>query len=195
MSYRINDQIKAPKLRVIGDDGKQLGILPRDEALDNAKKLGLSLIEIAPLASPPVAKMTDLGKFRYQEEKKLRSQQKRAKGGELKEIRFSPFIAENDFRTRLERVKEFLAEKNKVKVVVVFTGRQMGSTRFGYLIIRRILDILGESVITDMEPKFFGRHLITILSPLSHKKVEPNLEREEKANAKSKNKKITIKKI
>jgi len=196
VSYRINDQIKAPELRVIGDDGKQLGILPRDKALESAKKLGLSLIEIAPQAKPPVAKLTDLGKFRYQEEKKLRSQQKKAKGGELKEIRFSPFIAENDFNIRLARIKEWLGEKFKVKIVIIFTGRQMGSTRFGYQIIKRILDVFGEGVITDMEPKFFGRRLMTIISPLSHKKVENNnIEQKELNNAKSKNQKIVNKKI
>lgn len=176
MSYRINDQIRAEKLRVIAGDGKQLGILPRDEALAKAKESGLALIEIAPTASPPVAKIVDLGKFRYQEEKKLRSQQKKVKGGEIKEIRFSPFIAENDFNFRIERIREFLADKDKVKVVVAFTGRQMGSTRFGYLLIKRILEILGDSVITDMEPKFFGRHLITIISPLGKRKVEENAE-------------------
>ena len=172
MSYRINYQIRAEKLRVIDGAGKQLGILTRETALAKAKSLKLALIEIAPAANPPVAKIVDLGKFRYQEEKKLRSQQKRAKGGEIKEIRFSPFIAENDFNFRIERIREFLSDKDKVKVVVVFTGRQMGSTRFGYLLIKRILDILGGTVITDMEPKFFGRHLITIISPLGKKRVE-----------------------
>ena len=176
MSYRINEQIQAGKLRVIDGNGKQLGILPREEALAKAKSSGLTLIEIAPTAKPPVAKIVDLGKFRYQEEKKLRSQQKKAKGGEIKEIRFSPFIAENDFNFRIERIKEFLSEKDKVKVVVVFTGRQMGSTRFGYELIKRILGILGDSVITDMDPKFFGRHLITIISPLGKKRVEVNAE-------------------
>lgn len=176
MSYRINEQIRAAKLRVIASDGKQLGIITRDEALAQAKSSGLTLIEIAPQALPPVAKIVDLGKFRYQEEKKLRSQQKKAKGGEVKEIRFSPFIAENDFNIRLERIKEFLSEKDKVKVVVVFRGRQMGSTRFGYSLIKKILDILGDTVVTDMEPKFFGRHLITIISPLGKKKAETNAE-------------------
>ena len=171
MSYRINEQIRAEKLRVIGDDGKQLGILTRLEALEKAKSSGLSLIEIAPSANPPVVKLTDLGKFKYQEEKKLRSQQKKSKGGEIKEIRFSPFIAENDFNFRIGRIKEFLSEKDKVKIVVIFTKRQMGSTRFGYQLIRKILDILGDGVLMDMEPKFFGRYLITTISPHGNKKI------------------------
>ena len=172
MSYRINEQIRAPELRVIGDNGKQLGTLKREIALEKAKSSGLSLIEIAPTANPPVAKIVDLGKFRYQEEKRLKNQQKKSKGGEVKEIRFSPFIAENDFNFRLGRVRDWINEKNKVKVVVVFTGRQMGSARFGYELIKRILGILGDEVITDMEPKFFGRHLITTLSPIGKKKKE-----------------------
>ena len=112
----------------------------------------------------------DFGKFRYHEEKKLREQQKKSKTAELKEVRFSPFIAENDYNIRLTKVKEFLAQKNKVRLVVVFRGQQMGSKRFGYELLKRLLNELGNSVAVDMEPKFFGRHLIMIVSPLTKKK-------------------------
>ena len=167
----------------MGDDGKLIGELTRDEAIKRAKEAGLSLVEIAPNAAPPVAKIVDFGKFRYQEEKKLRKQAKGAKGGEVKEIRFSPFIAENDYNTRLERVKEFLAEKNKVKIVVVFLGKQMGSKPFGYKLIEKIKGNLGDSIAVDMEPKFLGRHLVTIISPLAGGKT----------NAKTENKEVTDK--
>ena len=164
--WRTDMQIRAPEVRLIGEDGKQEGIVQITDALTRAKGAGLTLVEISGSATPPVAKIVDFGKFRYQEEKKLRKQAKGAKGGELKEVRFSPFIAQGDYETRLKRVKEFLAEKNKVKVVVVFLGRHMGSKPFGYKLIGRILGDLGEGVTTDMEPKFLGRHLITIISPL-----------------------------
>lgn len=164
--------ITATELRVIGEDGKLLGVMPKSEAISKAKEKGLTLIEIAPGAVPPVAKIADFGKFRYQEEKKIKKQQLKAKGGEVKEIRFSPFIADNDYETRLSRVREFLKEKNKVKIVVVFLGRQMGSQRFGYLLIDRIMKNLGEGISVDMPPKFLGRHLVTIISPYGKNKNE-----------------------
>ncbi|MCX6704076.1 MAG: translation initiation factor IF-3 [Candidatus Woesebacteria bacterium] len=99
--WRTDYQIRASSLRVIGSDGKLIGVLSKDEAIKKAKALNLTLVEIAPNATPPVAKIVDFGKFRYAEEKKLRAQQKKVKGGEVKEIRFSPFIAENDFKVRV----------------------------------------------------------------------------------------------
>jgi len=172
ISWRVNEQIRAEKLRVIGPDGKQIGLLTKQEALEKSKKEGLDLIEIAPQAVPPVAKIINFGKFRYQEEKKRRQEAKRAKSAELKEIRFTPFIAENDYNIRLVRIKEFLAEKNKVKAVVVFKGRQLGSKQFGYSLLKRLVEEFKESVVVDMEPKFIGRHLIMIISPVNRPKIK-----------------------
>lgn len=157
---------------MIGADGKQLGVMKTAEAIAKARKENMTLVEIAAKATPPVAKIVEFGKFRYTEEKKLRKQQKKAKSGELKEIRFSPFIAEKDYETRMKRVREFLEDKNKVKVVVVFMGRQMGSKDFGYGLIKRIVQDLGNSIAMDMEPKFLGRHLVTIISPVLKKTVK-----------------------
>jgi translation initiation factor IF-3 len=168
--WRTDDQIRVPELRVIDSDGKQLGVIKREEALEAAKKQGLTLVEVAPTAKPPVAKIVEFGKFRYQEEKKLKSQQKKTKGSELKEVRFSPFIAENDFNTRLKRVTEFLEEKNKVKLTVTFTGRQMGSKPFGYALLKKIVDGYGDRITVDMQPKFLGRYLMMIISPLNKSK-------------------------
>lgn len=184
--WRLNESIRAPEVRAIGSDGKQLGILKIREAIDKAREQGLSLIEIAPNANPPVCKIADFGKFRYQEEKKARREQKKIKGGEVKEIHFSPFIAENDFNVRLNRVKEFLSEKNKVRLVVAFRGQQMGSKKFGYDLLNRIYSILGETITVDMEPKFLGRNLISIISPVSKKTVKKE-EIKEKQNEETKN--------
>lgn len=162
--WRTDYQIRANSLRVIGSDGKLVGVLEKNEAIKRAKEAGLTLVEIAPNAVPPVAKIVDFGKFRYAEEKKQRREAKGIKGGEVKEVRFSPFIAENDFQTRLNRVKEFFEDKNKVRVVVVFKGPQMRVKHTGYDVINKIKAEFGENVATDMEPKFLGKHLVTVLS-------------------------------
>lgn len=179
--WLINDRIKSPELRVVGSDGKQLGILKKEEALKKAKESGLTLVEIAPMAKPPVAKIVDFGKFRYQEEKKVKKEALKTKSSELKEIRFSPFIGESDYNTRLKRVKEFLTEKNKVKVTVVFKGQQMNSKQFGYDLLKKIYKSLGNSISIDMEPKFLGRHLVTIISPVN----KPIIKKDEKNKTQS----------
>ena len=153
--------------------GEQIGVLTLEEALAKAQKAGLDLVEIAPKAKPPVARIVDFGKFRYEQEKKLREAKKKSKAAELKEVRFSPFIAEGDYMTRMARVSEFLKQGSKVRLVVVFKGRHMDSKKFGYRLIERILGYLGENDLTvavDMEPKFLGRHLATVISPLKKMK-------------------------
>jgi translation initiation factor IF-3 len=170
--WRTNNQIRAPELRVIGPEGKQLGVLKTIDALKKANELNLDLIEIAPNANPPVAKIFNFGKFRYSEEKKLRKLKKVSKSGELKEIRFSPFIAQHDYQTRIGRIKEFFNERSKVKIVVVFKGREMNSKKFGYQLIDKIKDNFEGKISIDMEPKFFGRHLVTIMSPVTKKIIK-----------------------
>ncbi len=179
--YKSNEQIRAAKLRVIGSDGKQIGILGKDEALKKAREGELDLVEIAPNANPPVAKIVNLGKFIYQEEKKLKKQ--KAKASELKEIRFSPFIGDADYETRLKRVREFLRDRDKVKLTVVFKGRQLGSKSFGYGLLDKIVENLGEKAHVDSQPKFFGRHLSMVVSPRGG------------ANAKTEDKKIDNKEV
>jgi len=163
--WQINERISAPTLRVLDSQGVQIGIISRDEALKIAKEKGEDLIEIAAKAVPPVAKIIEFGKFRYQEEKKAKEAQKKSKPSELKELRFTPFIGEGDYQTRLKRSIEFLKDKNKVKLVVYFKAKQLGSKPFGYDILKRILKELGEGINIDMKPKFLGRNLIMIISP------------------------------
>lgn len=172
--WRINEQVRGTELRVIDEQGKQVGVIPKEKALELAKQKDEDLIEIAPNANPPVAKIISFGKFRYQEEKKERELSKKTKTSELKEVRFSPFIAENDFQTRFSKVKGFLDDKNKVKLTVVFTYKQLaGSKRFGYDILAKITNQLKERISIDMQPKFLGKYLTMIISPkLSAKKEE-----------------------
>lgn len=175
---RINHQIRYPEVRVLGEDNKQIGVMSSQEAFAHAQELGLDLVEIAPQALPPVVKIIELGKFKYEQEKKERAQKKNAKAGELKEVRFSPFIGDHDFDTRLERIKEFLEESSKVRIVVVFKGRQLGSKQFGYEIIGRVLKELEGKVQQDAEPKFLGKHLMTVISPVKGKKASESSEME-----------------
>lgn len=191
--WRTNEQIRVPEVRLIGEDGKQVGVVTKDAALAQAKKAGLDLIEVAPLAKPPVVKIENFGKFRYREEKKLQKAKKGAKGSEVKEIRFSPFIAEHDFETRIERIEEFLADSNKARIVVVFKGRQMGSKDFGYNLLKKVLSRFEGKVSVDMEPKFLGRHLAMVISPLNRsvksqeKPVSKEIKAEKVENKEEKN--------
>lgn len=158
---------------MVSSDGKQIGVLPTYEAIKKALDEGLTLVEVAPNAKPPVAKIVDLGKFKYEEEKKARKEKKGIKGGDTKEVRFSPFIGEHDYKTRLKRVEEFLNDKDKVRLVVVFTRRQMGSKQFGYNLLNKIATSFGERIGVDMQPKFLGKHLMMVISPKNVvKKVE-----------------------
>lgn len=164
-NWRLNEKISATELRVLDFEGKQIGVMKKEEALKLALEAGVDLIEIVPNAKPPVAKIIDFGKFRYQEEKKLKEAQKKSKPSDLKELRFTPFIGDGDYNMRLNRIDEFFKEKHKVKLVVYFKIKQLGSKQFGYNIFNRIIKDLGEGFNIDMKPKFLGRNLIMIISP------------------------------
>lgn len=166
--WRLNQNIPAQQLRVLDAEGKQVGVITKQEALQLAKDQGIDLIEIVPAANPPVAKLMDFGKFRYQEEKKQKEVAKKSKPSELKEIRFTPFIGEGDYKTRVKRIDEFLKDRHKVKLTVYFQTKQLGSKPFGYKIFERVLTELGkEGINIDMQAKFLGRNLQMIISPTS----------------------------
>lgn len=163
--YRINQYIRADRVRVVDEEGKQVGILPLREALEKAQKIGLDLVEIAPTASPPVCKIIDFKKFKYLESKKAREARKKAKKGEVKEIRLSPFIAKKDLEFRLGRAEEFLKEGDKVKVTVRFFGRQITRKEFGYELLKKFIKDLSYLSTIEQEPRFVGRQLVMLLSP------------------------------
>ncbi len=171
----------APKLRVIDSKGEQLGVLTRIEALEKAKQLGQDLIEIAPAAEPPVAKIADFQKFRYEENKKERVSKKGASVGGLKELWLSPRIAEHDLKVRLVRTEEFLKEGYKVKFTVKFKGREMAHPELGRQVLQEALSLLGDKVAVDKEAKFEGRKLSMIVGKGRKDK-----------NAEAENKKINI---
>jgi len=171
-NWRVNHQIRASELRVISGDGKQLGVISLQDALRKAEEEGLDLIEVAPNAKPPVARIVELGKFRYLEEKRQQKEKRGSKSGDTKEIRLSPFIAEHDLENRLARINEFLKERNKVRLVVRFKGREMGSKQFGYNLLGKVKSRIETGINIDMEPKFLGRNLMMVVSPSNKIKVE-----------------------
>lgn len=142
-----------------------MGVLTRDRALEKAKEWELDLIEIAPQADPPVARIFDFQKFRYEEGKKERGSKRGGEGG-LKELWLSPRIAEHDLNVRLDRTREFLNEGHKVKLTVKFKGREMTHPELGHKVLQEALAVLGEKVVVEREPRFEGRRLSMILTKI-----------------------------
>lgn len=167
--YRTNERIFAQQLRVIDANGKQIGILPRSEALEKSRSQELDLVEIAPTAKPPVVRIIDFKKFLYQEEKKRREEKRKAKTSETKEVRLGPFMDDHDLDTKTRRAREFLEENNKVKLVVRFKGRQMGHPEFGHKVIGKAIESLSDISKIDIAPRFEGRQLVSMLSPQRHR--------------------------
>ncbi len=163
--YRINERIFASTLRVLDPEGKQIGVLPRFEALKKAQELGVDLVEIAPMASPPVVKVIDFKKFLYQESKKKNEEKKRSKISETKEIRLGPFMNDHDLNTMIRRGTGFLEDNDKVRLIVKFMGRQIAHPEFGKTIMQKVIDALSGMSKLEREPHFEGKQLIAILSP------------------------------
>jgi len=170
--YRLNQYIQAPQIRVVDDKAKQIGVMKKEEALKMAQERGLDLVEVAPTAQPPVVKLIDFKKFKYLEEKKRRQEKKSAKGGEIKEIWLTPFIAKGDFDFRLKKGQEFLKEGDKVKVTVRFVGRQITRKEFGQEILRKFTAELKNWSTAEHEPRWAGRNLFVTLASAVGKKVQ-----------------------
>lgn len=170
--YRINHFIRAGKVRVLDELGKQIGIMALNEALSEAQKQEKDLVEIAPSANPPVCKIIDFKKFKYLEDKKQQKEKRKNKRTELKEIRLAPFIAENDLNFRTNRAVEFLTQGNKVKITIRFQGRELSKKEFGYDLIKKITERLSSIAQIETPPKFLGRQLETTYKALKKGKNE-----------------------
>lgn len=169
--YRINRQITAKKLRVIDENGKQIGIVPLDKAFSLSEGKGLDLVEIAAKADPPVARILNFKKFLYEEKRRSREAKKKLKEVELKEIRVGPFISAHDLKTRLDQAREFFRDGNHVKITIKFTGRQMAHTEFGYKLLEKIKNELNEVAKIEREERFEGRNLTTFFSPVKQSRT------------------------
>ncbi|MEC9364424.1 MAG: translation initiation factor IF-3 [Sinimarinibacterium flocculans] len=162
---RRNHQILAPRVRVIADDGAQLGILPTREALLKAEDAGLDLVEVSPNADPPVCKIMDYGKYLYQKDKAQQAAKKKQKQIQVKEIKFRPTTEEGDYQTKFRSISRFIEEGDKVKIVVRFRGREMAHQELGMQVMNRLREELGELVQVEQFPKMEGRQSVMVISP------------------------------
>ncbi len=163
--HRINDRIRVPEVRVIGSDGSQLGILEIKQALRTAEDQGLDLVEIAPEAQPPVCKIIDYGKFIYAQEKKLRESRKKQHQTRVKEMRFGPQMAEHDYQFKLNLVKDFLTNRDKVKISMRFRGRQMNHIDLGRKLMERFVQDVTPLATVESQPRMEGRVMHMLISP------------------------------
>lgn len=159
----VNHQIKSRSLRVIDESGQQLGVLTKEEALKLAQEADLDLVEISPNADPPVAKIIDFGKFNYQRTKQLQKNKRNAKVQELKQMRYGLKIGEHDLQVKNGKVKQFLESGNKVRITVVYRGRELAHKEIGYTLLDRIVEQLGEGVVKEHEPQFAGKQLSVVV--------------------------------
>ena len=164
MSHQINDEIRDREVRLISDTGEQLGIMSAREALAKAEEANLDLVKISPTANPPVCKLMDYGKFKFEQTKREKEARKNQHVVEIKEVRMSPSIDVNDFNVKLRNAQKFLAEGNRVKVTVRFRGREMAHTDIGRDLLLKFAEQCGEVATLDKDPKLDGRHMSIFLS-------------------------------
>ncbi len=166
---RRNDQIRARELRVIGAEGEQLGILNRLDALNMAKEAGLDLVEVAATADPPVCRIMDYGKFRYETQKKKQEAKKRQVVVQIKEIKLRPKTDEHDYQTKLTHIRRFLEDGDRCKVTIFFRGREIVHKDRGQLVLDRIIEETKDVAKVEQEARAEGRTLHMMLSPLPKK--------------------------
>lgn len=162
---RTNEDIRVREVRLVGADGSQLGIIPTIEALEMAQQQGVDLVEVAPQAKPPVCKLLDYGKFKFEQEKNARDARKKQKLLKLKEVRMQPKIEKHDLAFKTKHIQDFLTDGSKVKVTIRFRGRELAHTELGQVVLERILDMLEIPVVIDRKPMMEGRFMSMILSP------------------------------
>ncbi len=162
---RINQEIKSDQIRLISSDGEQLGVVPLQEALNKADNVGLDLVEISPNTNPPVCKILDYGKYVYEKQKLDKKNKKKQHVIHVKEIRVRPNTGDHDLLTKLSRAKKFLEAGDKVKITVMYRGREMARQDMGVDTLNRVVDILDDFAEIDKQANMEGRRLSLILSP------------------------------
>lgn len=167
---RINGKIRAREVRVIGPDNKQIGVMSLNEALTLARSHGVDLVEIAPTATPPVCRVVDFGKFRYEQAKKDKESKKHQHSTIVKEVQLSPRIDPHDLGVKTDHAVDFLCEDMKVKVVLKFRGREMAHTEFGFQVINKFIADIAPYGHPDFQPKLVGRSITLMISPLPRNK-------------------------
>lgn len=162
---RVNQKIRADRIRVIAPEGEQLGILDVPSALRKAEELGLDLVEVAPGADPPVCKIMDYGKYRYEESKKEHERKKKQATVVVKEVKLRPKTEAHDLEYKTKKLLEFLSEKNKVKVTVMFRGREITHPDQARRLLDKLLEMVGDQGVVEQPPKFEGRNMTLVLGP------------------------------
>ncbi|HEX7348951.1 MAG TPA: translation initiation factor IF-3 [Rhodanobacteraceae bacterium] len=162
---RRNHEIRVPRVRVIGADGEQVGILDRDAALAMAEEAGMDLVEIQPTAEPPVCRVMDFGKFKFEQQKKAQAQKKKSRQIEIKEVKFRPTTDVGDYNIKLRNMLRFLEDGDKVKVNVRFRGREMRHQELGMELARRVQTDIAEIGVVDQFPRMEGRQMTMMISP------------------------------
>ena len=162
---RINERIRVPEVRLIDENGQQQGVISRDEALDYARQRDLDLVEVAPDARPPVCRVLDYSKYKYEQEQKQKAARKHQQNITVREIKFRPKIAEHDYDTKKNHVERFLKHRDKVKVTIMFRGREVTHPERGEMILNRLADELGDLAIIEQRPTQDGRNMTMMLAP------------------------------
>ena len=164
--YAINYQIEAREVRLVGEDGEMIGVVPLREALMRAEEAGLDLVEVSPTARPPVCKILDYGKFKYEAQKKAAEARKKQRVIEVKEIKLRPGIDENDYSIKMRKVREFLTEGDKVKVTMRFRGREMAHQHLGMDVLTKVRDEVLDLGKVEQMPRLEGRQMVMVMAPL-----------------------------
>ena len=162
---RYNQFIQSQKVRVIDENGENLGVMFTREAFEQAQEVGLDLVEISPGADPPVAKFLDIGRFKYEAQKKANEQRKRQKTQEIKEIKMRPNIDDHDYQTKMKKVFEFLEEGDKVKLTLRFRGREMAHNQLGMAVLQRVAEDTASVAKIEAHPRMEGRQMLMVISP------------------------------
>lgn len=170
---RLNHQIRAQSLRVIDENGQQLGVLSKQEALRLAEEQGLDLVEISPNADPPVCKIVDWGKYNYQRTKQLQKSKKNAKNLEVKQMRLGLKIGEHDLAVKLKKVTGFLESGHKVKITIFYRGREMAHKDLGFQLAAKVIERFGDTIIVDQQPQLAGKQLSFVIRHNGSAKKEP----------------------
>lgn len=161
----MNEEIRVPQVRLIDQDGEMIGVMTARDALLRAYEVGLDLLEISPNAVPPVCKITDFGKFKYEQQKKANEARKKQKVVEIKEVKVRPNIDDHDYDVKMRQMKSFIGEGDKVKVTLRFRGREMAHQDLGIKVLERIRVDLGETIKVEQMPRLENRQMIMVLAP------------------------------
>jgi len=182
---RINDRIRAREVFLVGADGEQLGVRPLPEALAQSREQELDLVEVAPNANPPVCRIMDYGRYVYEQEQRRRQSKRKATNVVIKEMKFRPKIDEHDYTTKMKHVVRFLGEGNKVKLTIMFRGREMAHPELGMKILSRVADDVADFATVESTPRLDGRNMTMVLHPTRKEGKKPSAKHQPEESAES----------